>query len=322
MKDEADAKAWADLKWRRFIGQDNVLAQLSVDCSITVRGDQEGHTIITTHEREWSKSVSVALVKNWTDEMDEGSFSRDSTIEKFQFIYAVAMDWLASLIHTAAPDLLRKYTRVLKSGRFVSHQKPKPIQLKQAAQGRSNEKNGFVSGNSMDLDMPPQTLQIPESPLKTGKGATTPELISKERGEERPTPLTPMRIESRSSDGEFEGAIVVDTPRRKCKLPDSKEPTTQQNLHVMKKLKPSDDFPATEQSEAQAGDTNGSSVHTEIILMLAALPDSPAESNPVSGKKRGRKPKVEASEVVLTSEATEPATTKRMSTSEKDDCWD
>ncbi|KIJ53044.1 hypothetical protein M422DRAFT_243012 [Sphaerobolus stellatus SS14] len=199
MKDEVDAKAWADLKWRRFIGQDNVLTQLSVDSCITVRGDQEGHTVITTHKQEWSKSVSVVLVKNWTDGMDEGSFSRGSTIGKFQFIYAVAMvnwwrdneaqqwckgsagkleDWLASLIRTAAPNLLRKYTRVLKSGRFVSHPKPKPIQLKQAAQGRSNEKNGFVSENSMDLDMPPQTLQSPESPLKTGKSATTPELMS------------------------------------------------------------------------------------------------------------------------------------------------
>ncbi|KIJ24585.1 hypothetical protein M422DRAFT_274582 [Sphaerobolus stellatus SS14] len=73
MKDEVDAKAWADLKWHQFIGQDNVLAQLSVDSCITVWGDQEGHTVITTHKREWSKSVSVALVKNWTDEMDKGS---------------------------------------------------------------------------------------------------------------------------------------------------------------------------------------------------------------------------------------------------------
>ncbi|KIJ29001.1 hypothetical protein M422DRAFT_269694, partial [Sphaerobolus stellatus SS14] len=169
----------------------------------------------------------------------------------------------------------------------------------------SNEKNGFVSENSMDLDMPPQTLQIPESPLKTGKGATTPELISKERGKERPTPLTPVGIESSSSDGEVEGAIVVDTPPA--------EPTTQENLNVTKKLKPSDDIPATEQSETQAGDSTtvaGTVPHVRAIVQEIPM----AEINPVSEKKRGRKPKIEANEVVSTSEATEPATTKCMST--------
>ncbi|KIJ52327.1 hypothetical protein M422DRAFT_243121 [Sphaerobolus stellatus SS14] len=106
-----------------------IVIKPTVDISRVVRGDQEGHTVITTHKREWSKSVSVVLVKNWTDQMDEGSFPRGSTIEKFQFIYAVAMvnwwgeseaqqwckgsagkleDWLASLIRTAAPNLLRK----------------------------------------------------------------------------------------------------------------------------------------------------------------------------------------------------------------------
>ncbi|KIJ44567.1 hypothetical protein M422DRAFT_252185 [Sphaerobolus stellatus SS14] len=135
--------------------------------------------------------------------------------------------------------------------------------------------------------MPPQTLQIPESPLKTGKGAITPELISKERGEERPTPLTPVVIESRSNDDEFEGAIVVDTPRRKRKLPDSEEPTTQENLHVTKKLKPSDDIPATEQSEEQAGDSTtvaGAVPHVRAIVQEIPM----AAANPVSGKKRGR----------------------------------
>ncbi|KIJ41621.1 hypothetical protein M422DRAFT_255239 [Sphaerobolus stellatus SS14] len=304
MKDEVDAKAWADLKWHQFIGQDNVLAQLSVDSCITVWGDQEGDTVITIHKREWSKSVSVALVKNWTDEMDKGSFSFGSTIEKFQFIYAVAMvnwwgdsevqqwykgsagkleDWLASLICTATPDLLRKYTRVLKYTQSTSHSLTLVIYI------------------TLALDI--ADSRIPSKDWKRIQGAWGGEAYT----------LTPMGIESRSSDGEFEGAIVVDTPCRKCKLPDSEEPTTQENLYVMKKLKPSDDIPANQQSESQVGDSTtvvGTVPHVQAIVQEIPM----AAVNPVSGKKCGRMPKVEANEVVLTSVATEPATTKRMGT--------
>ncbi|KIJ23695.1 hypothetical protein M422DRAFT_275678 [Sphaerobolus stellatus SS14] len=555
---------WLDLKWRRFLAEGSILARLFKESCITVRGDQEGNTVIDIREEEWSLPSSVPSVKDWANGMNDQSFVRGSVIEKFQYIFALAMAKWWGKLHadetclSADPDRLRKSKRLLKSQRFLPRPKPKPVEAKVAievikttngytsdnamdvdmppqtlvitpsptkhgnvesrqtqvnpteddqtisslnsfeqpvildsqssdgeleeaivvdsprkkrpsseesvdtppikkqksddapalaeeivgnnpnsnlplvvetqgpkkrgrkvkqnvggdslstgkrapevrplrsmttrarakqpakalerpnqllrlyivikptvdisrceeikkdtplsrltnengaslyvpphlifcentpeysstlilrptvrsAQGRSNEKNGFVSENSMDLDMPPQTLQIPESPLKTGKGATTPELISKECGEERPTPLTPVGIESRSSDGEVEGAIVVDIPRRKRKLPDSEEPTTQENLHVTKKLKPSDDIPATEQSETQAGDSTtvaGAVPHVRAIVQEIPM----AAANPVSGKKRGRKPKIEANEVVSTSEATKPVTTKRMST--------
>ncbi|KIJ43771.1 hypothetical protein M422DRAFT_253023 [Sphaerobolus stellatus SS14] len=294
MGERVDEKAWLDLKWRRFLAEGSILARLSKESCITVRGDQEGNTVIDIREEEWSLPSSVSSVKDWANGMDDQSFVRGSVIEKFQYIFALAMakwwgklhadetwcssaiigveDSLANLIRSADPDRLRKSKRLLKSQRFLPRPKPKPVEAKMAIEVIKTT-NGYTSDNAMDVDMPPQTLVITPSPTKHGNVESRQTQVNPTEDDQTISSLNsfeqPVILDSQSSDGELEEAIVVDSPRKK-------RPSSEESVDTppIKKQK-SDDAPAL--AEEIVGNNPNS--------------NSPLIVEPQGPKKRGRKAK-------------------------------
>ncbi|KIJ26895.1 hypothetical protein M422DRAFT_271993 [Sphaerobolus stellatus SS14] len=294
MGERVDEKAWLDLKWRRFLAEGSILARLSKKSCITVRGDQEGNTVIDIREEEWSLPSSVSSVKDWANGMDDQSFVRGSVIEKFQYIFALAMakrwgklhadetwcssaiigveDSLANLIRSADTDRLRKSKRLLKSQRFLPRPKPKPVEAKVAIEVIKTT-NGYTSDNAMDVDIPPQTLVITPSPTKHGNVESRQTQVNPTEDDQTISSLNsfeqPVILDSQSSDGELEEAIVVDSPRKK-------RPSSEESVDTppIKKQK-SDDAPAL--AEEIVGNNPNS--------------NSPLILEPQGPKKRGRKAK-------------------------------
>ncbi|KIJ46763.1 hypothetical protein M422DRAFT_249490 [Sphaerobolus stellatus SS14] len=234
--ERVDEKAWLDLEWCRFLAEGSILVRLSKESCITVWGDQEGNTVIDIREEEWSLPSSVSSVKDWANGMDDQSFVRGSVIEKFQYIFALAMG--KATCRRNLVQLSDNWSR-----RFLGKFNPKPVEAKVAIEVIKTT-NGYTSDNAMDVDMPPQTLVITPSPTKHGNVESRQTQVNPTEDEQTISSLNsfeqPVILDSQSSDGELEEVIVVDSPRKK-------HPSSEESVDTppIKKQK-SDDAPALE----------------------------------------------------------------------------